>query len=70
MNGLTEVNGVHKIGEPPIFGPTPDFSDWVRDEEALSSSVVIPKKLTMKEYSQLSGQEQLDWWAAGGELKV
>ena len=31
---------------------------------------VIPMKLTMVEYAQLTGQEQLEWWSAGGELKV
>ena len=43
---------------------------WVRDEESLHSSVVIPNQLSMAEYAQLTGQEQLDWWSAGGTLKV
>ena len=30
----------------------------------------VPLQLTMAEYSQLTGQEQLDWWSAGGTLKV
>ena len=62
------LNG-SKIGEPPLFGPSSDLDTWIRGEENLRPSVVIPMKLTMVEYSQLTGDEQLDWWSAGGELK-
>ncbi len=30
--------------------------------------VVIPSQLTLEQYSKLTGQEQLDWWSAGGTL--
>ena len=64
--------------EDPAHG---SVTAWVRDEESLQPSVVIPPweghgppvipmKLTMVEYAQLTGQEQLEWWSAGGELKV
>ena len=60
---------------------------WVRDEESLQSSVIIPPpadeeeqwsapasqtqlQLSMEQYANLTGQEQLDWWSAGGTLKV
>ena len=30
--------------------------------------VVIPSQLTYAQYADLTGQEQLDWWSAGGTL--
>lgn len=30
--------------------------------------VVIPSQLTFEQYANLTGQEQLDWWSAGGTL--
>ena len=56
--------------EDPAYGPVSDAMRWVRDEESLHPAVVIPMKLSMAEYAQLTGQEQLDWWSAGGTLKV
>ena len=53
--------------EDPAYG---SVTAWVRDEESLQSPAVIPNQLSMAEYAQLTGQEQLDWWSAGGTLKV
>ena len=53
--------------EDPAYG---SVTAWVRSEESLQPSVVIPMKLSMAEYANLTGQEQLDWWSAGGTLKV
>jgi len=50
--------------EDPAYGPVID--DPI--------PVVIPppngSQLTFEQYANLTGQEQLDWWSAGGTLKV